>query len=103
MHSLFALLKKEKEFRWDEGYDKAFKEVKQRIASAPILVQSDPEKEKTLETDASDYAIRMRLTQPGDDGKLRPIVFYSRKLIQAELNYNIHDKELLAIVVAFKV
>jgi hypothetical protein len=103
MHSLFALLKKEKEFGWDEGCDKAFKEVKQRIASAPILVQSDPEKEKTLETDASDYAIGMRLTQPGDDGKPRPIAFYSRKLIQAELNYDIHDKELLAIVVAFKV
>jgi hypothetical protein len=66
-------------------------------------VQSDPEKEKTLKTNASDYVIGMRLTQPGDDGKLRPITFYSRKLIQAELNYDIHDKELLAIVVAFKV
>jgi hypothetical protein len=45
----------------------------------------------------------MRLTQPGDDGRPRLIAFYSRKLIQAELNYDIHDKELLAIVVAFKV
>jgi hypothetical protein len=33
-------------------------------------VQSDPEKEKTLETNALDYVIRMRLTQPGDNGKL---------------------------------
>jgi hypothetical protein len=66
-------------------------------------MQSNPEKEKTLETDALDYAIGMRLTQLGDDGKLRLIVFYSRKLIQAELNYDIHNKELLAIVVAFKV
>jgi hypothetical protein len=66
-------------------------------------MQSDLEKEKTLKTDASDYAIRMRLTQPGDDGRPQPIAFYSHKLIQAELNYNIHDKELLAIVVAFKV
>jgi hypothetical protein len=103
MHSLFALLKKEKEFRWDEGCNKAFKEVKQRITSAPILMQSNPEKEKTLETNTSDYAIRMRLTQPGDNGKPRPIMFYSRKLIQAELNYDIYNKELLAIVVAFKV
>jgi hypothetical protein len=103
MHSLFALLKKEKEFGWDEECDKAFKEVKQQIASALILMQSDPEKEKTLKTDALDYAIGMRLTQPGDDGKPRLIVFYSCKLIQVELNYDIHDKELLAIVVAFKV
>jgi hypothetical protein len=103
MHSLFALLKKEKEFGWDKGCNKAFKEVKQWITSALILVQSDPEKEKTLETDALDYAIGMRLTQPGDDGKPRLIAFYSRKLIQAELNYDIHNKELLAIVVVFKV
>jgi hypothetical protein len=81
MHSLFALLKKEKEFRWDEGCNKVFREVKQRIASAPILVQSNLEKEKTLKTNASDYVIGMRLTQPGDNGKLRLIVFYSRKLI----------------------
>jgi ribosomal protein L18 len=66
-------------------------------------VQNNLEKEKTLKTNASDYIIRIRLTQPGDNGKLRLIVFYSHKLIQAELNYDIHNKELLAIVVAFKV
>src|SRR5699024_2365516 len=54
------------------------------------------------ETDASDYAIGMRMTQPGADGKPRAVAFHSRKLVQAELNYDIHDKELLAIVVAFK-
>jgi hypothetical protein len=66
-------------------------------------VQNNLEKEKTLKTNASDYTIRIRLMQPGDNGKPRPITFYSRKLIQAELNYDIHNKELLAIVVAFKV
>jgi hypothetical protein len=71
--------------------------------SAPILVQSNPEKLKTIETDVSNYMVRMRLTQPGDDRKLQLITFHSRKLIQAELNYNIYNKELLAIVVAFKV
>jgi hypothetical protein len=67
------------------------------------LVQHDPEKETTIETDASDYAIGARMTQPGLDGKPKPVAFYSRKLIQAELNYDIHDKELLAIVTAFRV
>jgi hypothetical protein len=66
-------------------------------------MQSNPEKEKTLKTDVLDYAIRMRLIQLGDNGKPCLIIFYSRKLIQAELNYDIHNKELLAIVVAFKV
>jgi hypothetical protein len=66
-------------------------------------MQSNPEKEKTLKTNTSDYVIGMRLTQLGDNGKPHLIMFYSRKLIQAELNYDIHNKELLAIVVAFKV
>ena len=62
MHSLFALLKKEKEFGWDEGCDKAFKEIKQQITSVLILVQYNPDKEIMIETDASDYVIRMRIT-----------------------------------------
>jgi hypothetical protein len=44
-------------------------------------MQSNLEKEKTLKTNASDYAIRMRLTQPGDNKKPHLIAFYSRKLI----------------------
>lgn len=54
-----------------------------------------------IETDASDYALGARLTQPGSDDKYRPVAFWSRKMIPAELNYDIHDKELLAIVSAF--
>ena len=38
----------------------------------------------------------------GEDGKLYPITFYSRKFSAAEINYEIHDKELLAIVVSFQ-
>jgi hypothetical protein len=70
MHSLFVLLKKAKEFEWDKSCEDAFHEIKQRVTKAPVLVQHDPEKETTIETDASDYAIGMRMTQPGPDGKL---------------------------------
>jgi hypothetical protein len=69
MHALFKLLKKLKEFKWDKDCDKAFIKVKKQIISALILVQSDPEKEKTLKTNASDYTIRIRLMQPGDNGR----------------------------------
>lgn len=50
-----------------------------------------------IETDASDRAIGACLTQM-QDGKRRPLAYYLRKLTLAELNYDIHDKELLAIV-----
>lgn len=66
------------------------------------MAQHDPELPTTMETDASDFAIRATMTQPGPDRKPRPIAYYSRKLIDAELNYKIHDKELLAIVMALR-
>src|SRR5208282_3543520 len=53
-----------------------------------------------LETDASDFAMGAVISQRGDDGKLYPIMFMSRKFIDAELNYEIYDKEMLAIVEA---
>jgi RNase H-like domain found in reverse transcriptase len=36
------------------------------------------------------------------EGKLHPFAFYSRKMSPAELNYDIYDKEFLAIVAAFQ-
>jgi len=103
MGPLFQLLKKQTSFKWEKEQQRAFEEAKSKLTTAPLLVQHDPEKETTIETDASDYAIGARMTQPGPNGKPRPVAFYSRKLIQAELNYDIHDKELLAIVTAFRV
>ncbi|MBW0472796.1 hypothetical protein O181_012511 [Austropuccinia psidii MF-1] len=52
-------------------------------------------------TSASSYALGAVLSQVSDSGK-HPIAFDSRKLILAELNYEIHDKELLDIVWALK-
>ena len=49
-----------------------------------------------------DYAIAGILSITGSDDKIRPIVFYSHTLTMPELNYNTHNKELLAIFEAFK-
>ena len=50
-----------------------------------------------LETDILDYAIGVCTTQEYRN-KRHPIAYYSRKMSPAEQNYDIHDKELLAIV-----
>jgi hypothetical protein len=55
-----------------------------------------------METDASDFAIGAVLSQRFEDGKLHPNAFFSRKMQPAEINYEMHDKEMLAIVAAFK-
>jgi hypothetical protein len=40
------------------------------------------------------------LNQLDDEGRLHPVAFWLKKLSRAELNYDVHDKELLAIVKA---
>ena len=55
-----------------------------------------------METDASDFALGAVLSQLGDGEKLHPVVFHSRKFNATEINYEIHDKELLAIVDYFQ-
>ena len=55
-----------------------------------------------VEPDASDKAISAVLSQPRDDGKLKPIVIFSKKFSPAEFNYEIYDKELFVIIRAFK-
>ena len=76
--------------------------MKKRFTSQPILVSFNPEKPITLETDASDRAIGACISQSDNKRCLQPVAFYSRKFLSAEISYKIHDKELLAIVNAFK-
>jgi RNase H-like domain found in reverse transcriptase len=62
----------------------------------------DYEKPIEVQTDASDYAISGVISQPTGDKKWKPVLFYSRKLIPAEMNYATPDKEMLAIVQVMK-
>jgi hypothetical protein len=55
-----------------------------------------------METDASDYVSAGMLSQYNDDGILHHVAFFSKKHSPAEYNYEIYDKELMAIVRAFE-
>ncbi|MCO5566654.1 hypothetical protein L7F22_020332 [Adiantum nelumboides] len=89
-------------FVWDSEAAKAFQALKQAFTTAPILIHADPTKPFILETDTSDFALGAILSQVGDDGRVHPVAFHSRKFLAAEINYEIHDKELLAIVDSFE-
>ena len=99
---LTELIRKDQKFKWSPEAQKAFNELKKRFTSQSILMSFNPEKPITLETDASDRAIRAYISQSDDKGCLRPVAFYSRKFSSAEMSYEIHNKELLAIVDTFK-
>jgi len=72
------------------------------MVTEPILQHFDPERPVTIETDALDYAIGAICSQPDDNRILHPVAYYSRKQKDPERNYDIHDKELLAIIDATK-
>ena len=76
--------------------------VKQRLTSFPILAHFDPTLPSIIETDASDYAVGAIHSQIQKNGPVHPVAFLSRKFFPAEMKYNIHDKELVAIVLAFQ-
>jgi len=69
---------------------------------APILANFDVTRPIIIESDASDFAIGAILSQRDTENRLHPVAFHSRKFTPAEINYEIHDKKLLAIVDTFK-
>ena len=58
----------------------------------------DLDKKMRMEVDASDYAMGGVLSMEGEDGRWRPVAFLSKLLNKTERNYEIHDKEMLAII-----
>ena len=85
---------------WGPEQDQACEELKQRFTSAPILAHFYPDRKTVIETDASDFTPGCILSEYLEK-RLHPVAFHSRKLNDAERNYEIHDKELLAILEAF--
>ncbi|KAG5723599.1 hypothetical protein E4T56_gene18161 [Termitomyces sp. T112] len=100
---LNRLTRKDTPWDWDSKCQSVFLLLKKAFTSAPVLRHFDPSLPIVLKCDTSDYAIAGILSQLNSGGKdLRPVTFYTRSMIPAELNYDIYDKELLAIVKAFR-
>lgn len=104
---LTALLRKDSgpsNFPLNDSQSACFDAIKSAFLTNVVLQHSDESAEFLLETDASDYGIGGVLSQysKGDPDQLRPVAFFSRQLQPAERNYEIYDKELLAIIACLK-
>lgn len=99
---LTRLTKKDVLWEWTPKCQKAFDTLRAAFTSDVILAHYDPEKRIVVETDASDYVSAGILSQYDKDDVLRPVAYFSRKHTPAECNYEIYDKELLAIIRAFE-
>jgi RNase H-like domain found in reverse transcriptase len=76
--------------------------LKKAFTTAPVLTHWIPDAPLIVETDASDYPLTAILSLRTSDGKLHLVTFHSRTFTFPELNYNVHDKELLVIFEAFQ-
>jgi hypothetical protein len=96
--NLTNLLWKDSPFVLTVEAEREFNTLKKAFTTAPILAHFSEMCKTIVETDASDYAIAGVISQFSASLKhLHPVAFESRMLQSAELNYEIHDKELLTI------
>lgn len=100
---LHELSKDNVKLEWTKERNDAFESLKKAFTTAPILTIANPYKPFILECDCSDFALGAVLSQVSEeDNELHPVAYLSRSLIKAERNYEVFDKELLAVISAFK-
>ena len=96
-------MKKDELWKWGEAEQSAFAKLKDLITSAPILTFPDDSHTYCVEADSSDFATGATILQQSpEDGKWHLIAFFSKSLSPVEHNYEIHDKEMLAIIRALE-
>jgi len=100
---LTRLTRKNTPWNFDDDCRIAFNTLKQAFTSTPILTHWVPDAQLVVETNASDYALAAILSIMTKDNEIHPVAFHSRIFSAPELNYDVHDKELIAIFEAFKI
>jgi hypothetical protein len=94
---LVALTKKTQPFQWMKDCTNALNELINVILTNPSILQPNLAKPFFLQVDASAFATGAILTQKDERGKHLAVGFHSQTFNEAEHNYNIHDRELLAV------
>lgn len=91
------------QFIWSPEADAAFRLLKEWFTTAPILTQPDPFRQFILEGVASDAGMGAVLSQRSETSqKVHPCAFFSRRLTPTERNYDVGNRELLAIKLALE-
>jgi len=94
---LMQLLKKEHAFLWTMACTNALDRIIHILTTKPVLAQPNQNKPFELEVDASNYTTGAILFQRDERGKPQPIGFHSKTFSKEEMNYDIYDKELMAL------
>src|SRR5258708_2284789 len=97
-HPLYALTHKTQQWVWGSPKQEAFDALKKAVTSAPVLTFPSQSSRFCLKCDAPNFATGAVLSQAQADGMHQPIAFMSKGFSDVECNYQIHNKEMLAIM-----
>ena len=95
-------LTEKKVWKWQEEEKSTFNKLKNKITNPPTLAIPYSKQRMRLETDASGYTIEGVLSQQQEDSSWKPIAYLSKAMNETEKNYEIYDRELLAIMEGLK-
>jgi len=95
---LHEMMRKKMKWSWRERQQRVFEKLKERFMTEPVLVTLNLNKEMRVEVDVSDFVIGGVLSMKYENKKWRPVAYISKLLNEAERNYEIHDKKMLAII-----
>src|SRR5271163_2003065 len=95
---LNKLLKKDMKFKWNDERQKMFDLMKKKFQESPVLLMPDPRKPFIVEADTLKYASGAVLQQQDTNGDWHPHAYLSKSFNKTERNYEIYDRELLAII-----
>ena len=95
---LHKLTNKEVTWSWGSAEQEAFEEIKNKLISAPVLMIPQDDGLLKVEADASNFATGAVISQMGSDNKWHPLGFMSKSLNETERNYDIYDREMLAVI-----
>ncbi|XP_043212789.1 uncharacterized protein K02A2.6-like [Amphibalanus amphitrite] len=100
VHPLYRLLKKGTKFVWDDTANRAFNEVKLKIAASPTLKPFDQSLPTFVTSDGSGKGAGAVLTQLSSDGEENAVAFWSRAFTPTEQRYSVSELEALSAVLA---
>ncbi len=99
---LFDLTKKSETWVWTPECQAAFEALKNVFTYSPVLVMLNPDKPYCVEVNASNYATKEILAQLRANKQWHLVAYLFQSLLEPKRNYNIHNKELLAIIWALE-
>ena len=100
---LICLIRKDISWKFDSSCRDTSNSLKKAFTSTSILTHWISNAQLIVETNTSDYTLTTILSIVNKDNEVHLVAFHSHTFTAAELNYNIHNKELLAIFEAFKI